>query len=639
MLDELARLGERPGGAFGGVLSPPASARFRGRRVAQPVQERYPKRAPRRCLLALLPTPRPQFSLFGKSAPRIAFLVDWLMDSYQSAVLQGARAAALERGVHLVTVPGGVLGAPEANGEQRNHLFDLVSAGQLDALIVLSGTLGNHRGVAGLIEFLEPFRGKPVVSIAVEVPEYSVVQVNNAAGMLEAVEHLIRVHELRRIAFIRGPAVNAEAEVRFEAYLQALERSGIPYDDRLVAFGKFQRACGEDAVRLWLDERGIGVGDLDAVVGAADLMVLGALDELTRRRIRVPDDVALVGFDDIEQARFTTPPLSTVRQPLFEQGHEAVRIALGQLSTGVTAERVELSTRFIGRRSCGCFAREPVHESTPPSSPRLSLEALLVARRAVLRAELSRASRGSFAAAGSGWEERLLNALADELGGREGAFVEAYDRVLQAVLSSAGDLSVCHAVVGALRRQLLRSVGDAATLRRLETLFHELRVITSEVLERFQANQRIQAEAWARALSQVSAQLVTSFEAERLSRCVRDHLPRLGIRSCFIARYVDQKDAELVTGYLEPGGEELPSVRYPAAELVPRGLWGDRTTSQLVVMPLAFDGQPFGFAVFELGQGEGHVYEALAEIIAAALRGAGLTALIARARESGHPLV
>lgn len=563
------------------------------------------------------------------------------MDSYQSTVLRGARTAAEERGVQLVTIPGGVLGGPDANGAQRNHLFDLLNPAHLDALIVLSGTLGNHRGVDGLLELFEPFAGKPLVSIGVAVPGHSVVEVNNGAGMLEAIEHLIRVHECRRIAFIRGPALNAEAEVRFEAYRQALERNGIAYDDALVAPGKFQRVSGEEAVRLWLDERGLSPKTgLDAIVGAADLMVLGALDELGRRKIRVPEDIAVVGFDDIEEARFTTPPLSTVRQPLFEQGREAVRLALGQLTSGVEAAHVDLSTRFVRRRSCGCFAHEPVHESAPPSSPRLSLQAALVARRAVLRAELSRASQGSFAAAGAGWEERLLNALADELQGREGAFVEAYDKVLQAVLSSAGDLSVCHAVVGALRRQLLRLVGDdAPTLRRVETLFHELRIVTSEMLERFQATQRIQAEAWARELSRVSAELVTSFDAERLARCVRQQLPRLGIRSCFIARYVNEKEVELVTGDLEPGGEELPSLCYPAVEIVPRGLLEARGTSQLVVMPLTFDGQPFGFAVFELGQGEGHVYEALAEIIAAALRGAGLTALIARARESGHPLV
>lgn len=586
-----------------------------------------------------LPAAPPKFSLFGRAPARIGFLVDWLMDPYQSAVLRGARAAAAERGATLVTYPGGVLGAPHRNGSPRNHLFDLARHGKLDALVILSGTLGNYEGPSGLASFCGSFRELPVVSIAVEVPGHSVVQVDNRVGMRDAVEHLIRVHERRRIAFIRGPSANGEAEARYEAYREALEKNGIPFDDALVAPGRFQRQCGEDAVRLWLDERNIPVEELDAIAGAADLMVLGALDELTQRRVRVPDDVALIGFDDVEQARFATPPLSTVRQPLFEQGHEAVRMALQQLTTGRQEEHLELPTRFIGRRSCGCSSREGVDESSPPSSPRLSLEAVLVARREVLRAELARASRGSFAAAGAGWENRLLNALADELRGANGAFVDAYYRVVQAVLSSAGDLGVCHAVIGALRRQLLRAAGDdAAVLRRVETLLHDLRVVTSEVLERFQANQRLHAEGWARELSQVSAQLVTSFEFEVLGRRIREQLPRLGIRSCFVARYVDAAHAELVAGYSEVGGEELPSTRYPAAEVIPSALWPVASLSQWIVMPMLFEEQPFGFAVFELGVSEGHVYESLAEIIGASLRGAGLTALIARARESGHPL-
>lgn len=581
----------------------------------------------------------PKFSFLGRPPPRIGFLVDWLMDPYQTAVLRGARAAAEERGAQLVSYPGGVLGAPQSNGLVRNHLFELARHGKLDAVVVLSGTLGNHQGVTGLAEFCGAFGEIPVVSIAVEIPGHSVVQVDNGVGTRDAIEHLIRVHGLRRIAFIRGPEANAEAEARFAAYREVLERHQIPFDDALVAPGRFQRACGEDAVRTWLDERKIRIEELDAIAGAADLMVLGALDELTRRNLRVPDDVALVGFDDIEVARFTTPPLSTVRQPLYEQGHEAVRLALAQLAMGRKVERIELATRFVARRSCGCATRERAEESSPPPSPRLSLEAALVARRAVLRAELSRASRGSFAAAGAGWEERLLNALADEVRGDEGVFVDAYYRVVQAVLSSAGDLSVCHAVIGALRRQLLRAVGDdPAMLRKIEGLLHEMRVVTSEALERYQANQRIAAEGWARALSEVSARLVTSFDYELVGRRIREELPRLGIRSCFIARYVDELHAEIVAGYLEPGGEELPRLRFVASEIVPRALTDGPSAPQWVVVPMIFEEQPFGFSVFELGVGEGHVYEALTEIIGAALRGAGLTALIARARESGHPI-
>jgi len=587
---------------------------------------------------------RPKFSLLHQPPPRVGLFVDWLMDPYQTAVLAGARAAAEEWGASLIAFPGGILGSPHRNGAQRNHLFDVAGREQLDAVVVLGGTLGNHLGVEALAELCAQFRGKPVVSIAVEVPGCSLVRVNNGAGMREALEHLIRQHSRRRVAFIRGPRANAEAEARFSAYREALEGAGLPLDEALVAPGAFQRSCGRDAVRHWLDERRIPVGELDAIVGAADLMVLGALDELTERGVRVPEDVALVGFDDIDQARFTTPPLSTVRQPLFEQGREAVRMALlqinGEQSTGSQREpeRLELPTRFVGRRSCGCFSREPAEGSFPPISSRLSLNAQLVARRQILRAELARASRGSFTGAGAGWEDRLLNALAEELDGRSGAFVDAYYRVLQAVMVAGGDLSVCHPVIGALRRQLLALVGDdAVTLRRVEHLLHELRVMTSEILERHQAMQRIQAEARARELSQVSARLVAALEFDRLTASIREELPRLGIGSCLVVRYVDAEHVEPVAGYL-PGGEEVPRSRYPAKEIVPRAIFDEAAAVQLTLIPLSFDGHPFGYVVFELGQLDGHVYESLGEIIGAALRSAGLTAILARTTGSSHPL-
>lgn len=586
---------------------------------------------------------RPKFSLLHQPPPRVGLFVDWLMDPYQAAVLAGARAAAEEWGAGLIAFPGGVLGSPHRNGAQRNHLFGLAGREQLDAIVVLGGTLGNHLGVDALAELCTTFSGKPVVSIAVEVPDCSLVRVNNGAGMRDAVEHLIRQHACRRVAFIRGPRANAEAEARFTAYREALEGAGLPFDEALVAPGVFQRSCGRDAVRCWLDERQIPVSELDAIVGAADLMVLGALDELTERGVRVPDDVALVGFDDIDQARFTTPPLSTVRQPLFEQGREAVRMALQQLdgeqpSAPREPERLELSTRFVGRRSCGCFSREPMEGSFPPIASRLSLNAQLVARRQILRAELARASRGCFTGAGAGWEDRLLNALAEELEGRAGVFIDAYYRVLQAVMVAGGDLSVCHPVIGALRRQLLVLVGDDAfTLRRVEHLLHELRVMTSEVLERHQAMLRIQAEARARELSWVSARLVAALEFDRLAASIREELPRLGIGCCLVVRYTDAEHVESVAGYLA-GGHEVPRSRYPAREIVPRALFDDPVAPQLTLIPLSFDGHPFGYVVFELGQLDGHVYESLGEIIGAALRSAGLTAILARTTGSSHPL-
>jgi hypothetical protein len=255
-------------------------------------------------------------------------LVDWLEDDYQNVVLEGAVQAARQRGANLVCFAGGALGnpggAPSAEkvasasarrfGARRNGIYDLVGPDCVDGLMILSGTLGNYAGRDELIRFCERYRPLPMCSIAVSLPGMPSVLVDNAAGMRAAVAHLIADHGLRRIAFIRGPFANEEAERRYRIYRDVLAEYGIPIDPLLVVAGDFQRASGFEAVRVLYDERSAKV---DAIVAASDYMALGAMDALSTRGFSVPRDVAIVGFDDIEEARSEIPPLTTVRQPLF----------------------------------------------------------------------------------------------------------------------------------------------------------------------------------------------------------------------------------------------------------------------------------------------------------------------------------
>src|SRR5262249_39045631 len=153
-------------------------------------------------------------------------------------------------------------------------------------------------GAARLGEYCARFRPMPMCSIAVELDGMSSVCVDNEVGVALGVRHLARLHGMQRIAFVRGPAANAEAEQRFRAYRDALAECGIPFDPALVADGDFQPESGKEAVRLFVTERKLA---LDAIVAANDAMALGALDELDRLGIRVPEQVALVGFDDIDE--------------------------------------------------------------------------------------------------------------------------------------------------------------------------------------------------------------------------------------------------------------------------------------------------------------------------------------------------
>lgn len=186
--------------------------------------------------------------------------------------------------------------------------------------------------------------GVPVVSYgrpAVPVP-LPYVDNDNVGGAEKAVRHLLE-RGRRRIATIAGPQDMIGGQDRLTGYRNALHAC----DRRsIVAVGDFTRESGAVAMRHLLEDD----PELDAVFVANDLMAIGALQTLRQAGRRVPDDVAVVGFDDIEAARYTEPPLTTVRHPIAEQAAAMVRLLLGLFEDG-PADPVILPTELVVRES------------------------------------------------------------------------------------------------------------------------------------------------------------------------------------------------------------------------------------------------------------------------------------------------
>ncbi|MEV0582100.1 LacI family DNA-binding transcriptional regulator [Nonomuraea sp. NPDC050310] len=179
--------------------------------------------------------------------------------------------------------------------------------------------------------------GRPAVPI--DIPY---VDNDNIGGASAAVRHLVSLGR-RRIATIAGPLDMIGGQDRLAGYRRVVGDS----DARsIVAVGDFTRESGAVAMRQLLRDD----PQLDAVFVANDLMAVGALQALRQAGRRVPDDVAVVGFDDIEAAKYTDPPLTTIRHPVAEQASTMVRLLLGLFHTG-TAEPVILPTELIIRDS------------------------------------------------------------------------------------------------------------------------------------------------------------------------------------------------------------------------------------------------------------------------------------------------
>jgi len=555
---------------------------------------------------------------------RIGVLLDALYNEYASMLVTAFEFEARERDIDLFCFAGGALHSLAGHELSRNRCYDLVSEQALDAMVVLSLSASSE-----VIEsFLGRYPGLPKVTVGHVVPGVPVVTADNAAGMREAVVHLLSAHGRRRVVFLRGPAANQEAQTRLQAYRDALRDFGLDYDPALVLQGEFSLESGRAALRDFMDQH----IHFDAVVGANDFSTLGAMEVLREREINVPHQVAVMGFDDAEEARGATPSLSTVRQPYFELATHALDTLERLLDGEKVPERSVLGSRLVRRRSCGCLS-DGAPSDAPPSLSTLSLpfRDAYERLRPHLATELVVSAKRARSNAERGFEHGILDALGEALDHvSDRRLIERMDQVLSRTIEVGGDVVAWQLTLSELRRKLLPAVrGDAQRWMRLEDVWQRLRVLVADAVDREQRALRAEAERSASILTDTSESLITSFDVESLPRSLADRLPALGIRSCFVALYEGfgnpAPKARMIVAYDRGRLLDLPKggLVFDTMGLAPPGMLDERRHA-MVVEPLFFENTQLGFALLELGPRRRVVYELLRELVSAALHGAEL---------------
>lgn len=267
--------------------------------------------------------------------------------------MAGITHAAEVNNINLVHFIGGKLVSFTVPGEDKQSfgLYDLAKPDQFDGLL-LTTDVAYGTTTGDLEKFTKVYGTLPIVTQSVDIPGASMFVPDNIEGMRAAVRHLIEVHGYKRIAFICGVQGQIDAEQRFQAYKDELKAHNLRFDEDMVAGGDFTPESGRAAVRTLLDERKLR---FQAVVAANDRMAFGALDALQERGVRVPDDVAVIGFDDLREAQTTGVPLTTVRQSFYTAGKHALETLLKRINGEIVPAVTITPTQLLVRWSCGCL--------------------------------------------------------------------------------------------------------------------------------------------------------------------------------------------------------------------------------------------------------------------------------------------
>jgi DNA-binding LacI/PurR family transcriptional regulator len=271
----------------------------------------------------------------------VGLLLNNLQNDFFVPLLNGVERVVRKKGYNLIIAT--------YHAGSRDQIQPPIGPYNTDGLLVFSDGLTDDQVTALHMS------GFPMVLVhRTPPPHVSIpsVTVENVQITKCLVEHFIKVHGKRHIVFLRGPMYQEDSRLREIGYRSALQENGIPIDENLILNGEFERNIAYEVMSEFL-RNGKQVA-FDAVFAGDDDAAIGVLKSLHEHGIRIPEDVAVIGFDDLGFAQFLNPPLTTVRAPTEQVGRIATEQLFELLENHPTNEVLILPTEIVFRRSCGC---------------------------------------------------------------------------------------------------------------------------------------------------------------------------------------------------------------------------------------------------------------------------------------------
>ena len=451
-------------------------------------------------------------------------------------------------------------------------------------------------------------------------------------GMREIVRHLIEAHNYRRIAFVKGPEDNWAADQRYLAYEETLAEYGISVDPNLVTPHMLWWE-GQKAAELLLDERKLRLKtDIEVIVGCNDSLALAFMEELHNRGVQVPRDVAVAGFDDHAQSSFSSPPLTTGAYYIDKY---AAEMLLSLLAGEKIPEHSFAPTEIVVRRSCGCPYREvkqAAAEETERPGKQTAVEKIEPGLRSRIISDMARIVAYDSVDANTvpALMEQLIDSFIVSLSGNDGEedmpFIPALENALNRAGEAESGLLAWQEVISVLRGHLVHFIKDSDRLR-AENLWQQARMLIESAVCREKDFEEYRTEEQTRMLREIERNLLSTFSVSGMIDILAEHLPRLGIPSCYLALYEDSEYSRMMLAYDLNDGPDRKRVeltdgglRFQTKKLLPEGMLRAGRHSFLIE-PLSFQNQQLGYVLFEMGPVNGVLYESLRGAVSSALQG------------------
>ncbi len=517
------------------------------------------------------------------------------MDHYAQSLIQGISAAARDYSCNLLLG----CGFSVTGKSPQHHSFwpvpgeknDFVPIGpwNTDGLIIVPDELEKEQlhYVRDLLD-----SGFPVIFTTPEGPG-PLVSVDNFSGIRSAFQHLYQ-HGCRRIAFIAGnPGHGGDSGERLRAYQDALYQAGLPFLPKLCAYGEHRKEGGALAMRQILAS-----GEtFDGLIASNDLSCIGAIEVLKQAGVHIPEDVAVIGFDDILEARSITPALTTVRLPTFTLGYQSVITLLDFMNKKNSGNiKVTVPTRLIIRESCGCRSGMLKLQTESYSKEKI-LDSMA---QAILGEARHTPYRDLYKGADLFFEQFLQSCLNKDCEGLS----DGLKQLTTWANSHGEEMHIWRAAAGVLLENLnnLGTLYPALDLPQATLFLEQIRQILNEQIQRKTTRGMVEFIQMTSQLGQLTAEMLSAMSIEQTAEILSTHLPQVGMKNVLVAIYEADPEDESTQGTVLFGAglkNKLTGLNFNPRMFPTPGMYPSDSPIQLIILPLTIDQNMSGFAAFD----------------------------------------
>lgn len=525
---------------------------------------------------------------------RIAFILDTIHTDSSLHLWHTLASRIEEENGSFFIFPGGQLRNKSNSENLRNSIYSLVNSNNFDGLISWASSIRGETTLSELEEFHERFSNIPVITIGQKVKNLPSIKFDAYSGIRELVLHFINAHNIKKIAFIRGPENNVTAEECLKAFKDTLSEAGLYTEksEKLIS-SPYSWENGEAAARELFEERDLVPGkDFKAIISASDMLSYDAANWFINKGFKTPKDFIIGGFNDSVISKVFTPTLSTVHMPFTILGIETLSM-LQQFFDGDKVFDKQLSAYPVIRESCGCNSLKSWLTASSPAKAKPKPRRQLYEDLCAIFRFYSKFDRTRF--------ESILNSFFDG----KPDFYNKLSEELKDYFANGGELANIYYAIALIKKNAMLQESY------IEKMWRTVSFMIPQIQGQVARSRNYRDNRSNVVMSMLQSDLLAIHSRNDLIKILKKSLPEIGINTLSIVFYENNDVSRYIGGFNKSDKIRTTEQVFNAGLLVPQNYSGDFQQGTFIVQPLFIENRPLGYLIVNLANCDDFVYESL----------------------------